>query len=59
MQIWKIKAGLWKMPGALLKPIMRERVREIMRYAGPRMIIHHPLNAIQHLLKTKQRRRFE
>lgn len=32
------------------KPAMRENVRDVMRYAGPRMIWHHPLLAIQHML---------
>ena len=32
------------------KPKMRERVREVMRYAGPRMIWHHPLLAIGHMV---------
>jgi hypothetical protein len=33
------------------KPQMRGRIREVMRYAGPRMIAKHPLLAIDHLLK--------
>jgi len=40
------------------KPLMRERIREVMRYAGPRMIRHHPLLAVLHLLdgiKTKKK----
>jgi len=32
------------------KPAMREQVRQVMRYAGPRMLIHHPVLAIAHLL---------
>lgn len=32
------------------KPAMREQMREVMRYAGPRMIWHHPIAAIRHLL---------
>ncbi len=36
------------------KPEMRQRVREVMRYAGPRMIWHHPLMAIRHLLHNKR-----
>lgn len=32
------------------KPIMREKIREIMRWAGPRMIIYDPIAAIRHLL---------
>lgn len=33
------------------KPAMRERIREVMRYAGPRMITRHPILAANHLLK--------
>lgn len=32
------------------KPEMRERVRKVMRYAGPRMLWYHPIIAIKHLL---------
>lgn len=31
------------------KPVMRERVREVMRYAGPRMLGKHPVLALLHL----------
>ncbi len=31
------------------QPKMRARVREIMRYSGPRMLAHYPLLAIAHL----------
>lgn len=31
-------------------PAMRTQMREVMRYVGPRMIFHHPLAAIRHLL---------
>jgi hypothetical protein len=30
------------------KPVMRDRVRQIMRYAGPRMIAYHPILTILH-----------
>jgi len=30
-------------------PAMRERVRAAMRYAGPRMLLHHPWMALTHL----------
>ncbi len=29
---------------------MRARIREVMRYSGPRMILHHPGEAIRFLL---------
>lgn len=32
----------------------RERIREIMRYAGPRMIFRHPIMAIRHLLQMRR-----
>jgi hypothetical protein len=32
------------------KPEMRALVRQVMRFAGPRMLIYHPLLAIAHLL---------
>lgn len=37
------------------KPTKREKIREVMRYAGPRMIRHHPLLAIGHLLDGLRR----
>lgn len=33
------------------KPEMRRRIQEVMRYAGPRMILHHPVEAIRHLIE--------
>ncbi len=32
------------------KPRMREKVREVMRYSGPRMIRHHPILAVGHIV---------
>ena len=38
------------------KPVMRERIREMMRFSGPRMIYRHPMMAILHFLdKVKTR----
>ena len=31
------------------KPVMRERIRVVMRYAGPRMLYRHPVLAVRHL----------
>ena len=31
------------------QPIMRDRIQQVMRYAGPRMIWHHPIAAIRYL----------
>ncbi len=32
------------------RPAMRERVRAVMRYAGPRMLLRHPVLAFWHML---------
>lgn len=32
------------------KPEEREYIREVMRFAGPRMITKHPIEAIRHLI---------
>ena len=29
---------------------MRDRIRSVMRYAGPRMLTKHPVAAVRHLL---------
>lgn len=36
------------------KPAMRERIRDVMRYAGPRMIWRHPVLAVRHVLDGRQ-----
>lgn len=33
------------------KPVMRERMRQVMRFSGPRMLFYAPLEAIRHLLR--------
>ena len=38
-----------KCPIHCYKPSMREQMREAMRYAGPRMMWHHPVAAMKHL----------
>lgn len=32
------------------KPAMLERIHEVMRYSGPRMLTKHPVAAVRHLL---------
>lgn len=42
------------------KPAMRQQIREVMRYAGPRMIFHHPVAAVSHVVQTnKEKKRLE
>lgn len=35
------------------KPDMRERIREVMRFSGPRMIWYHPGMTLWHLISSK------
>lgn len=39
------------------KPEMREKIREVMRFSGPRMIWYHPMAAISHVLETKKEKK--
>ncbi len=43
-----------KCPVHCYKPAMRERIRVVMRYAGPRMLYRHPILAIRHLVDGRQ-----
>ncbi len=38
-------------PTHCYKPDMREAVRKVMRYSGPRMLLSHPVRGARHLLK--------
>lgn len=35
---------------------MREQIRQVMRFAGPRMIFHRPIAALRHLYYSKIKR---
>lgn len=39
------------------KPDMREKIREVMRFSGPRMLFRHPIPAIRHVIETKKEKR--
>lgn len=36
---------------------MRDRIRAVMRYSGPRMLFHHPVLAMFHLMDGRRRPR--
>jgi hypothetical protein len=38
------------------KPELRNRIREVMRYSGPRMTIEHPYLALMHLMDKYNRK---
>ena len=39
------------------KPDMREKIRVVMRFSGPRMIFFHPVAAIRHVIETKREKK--
>lgn len=42
-----------KCPIHCYKPDMRQKMRAVMRWAGPRMMLYHPIEAIKHLIREK------
>lgn len=40
-----------KCPIHCYRPDMQTRIQAVMRWAGPRMLFHHPLAAVKHLLR--------
>lgn len=41
-----------KCPIHCYTPARRDQIRQVMRYAGPRMLLHHPLLATLHLIDS-------
>lgn len=39
------------------KPEMREKIRRVMRFSGPRMLFHHPVMALRHVIESKKEKR--
>ena len=39
------------------KPEMRERIRDVMRFSGPRMMLHHPCAAMHHVICTMREKK--
>jgi len=44
------KTTCGKCPVHCYAPTKRDRIREVMRHAGPRMLLSHPILALFHLL---------
>lgn len=44
------KTSCDKCPNHCYRPEERKKIRAVMRYAGPRMLFHHPVAALRHLL---------
>jgi hypothetical protein len=43
-----------KCPIHCYRPQMRDKIRAVMRYAGPRMLFRHPILAVQHLIDRRR-----
>lgn len=39
------------------KPEMREKIKAVMRFSGPRMVFYHPVTAVRHLIETKKEKK--
>ncbi len=39
------------------KKDMQAKIKRVMRYAGPRMLLYHPLVAIKHLKESRKEKR--
>lgn len=35
-------------------PEKRQKIKAVMKYSGPRMIFHHPILAVNHLIENKK-----
>ena len=38
---------------------MREKIRVVMRYSGPRMLFHHPILTIKHMVEERKDKRMK
>jgi hypothetical protein len=45
-----------KCPVHCYRPEMREKIRVVMRYSGPRMLYRHPLMAIRHIFDGRRKK---
>ena len=39
------------------KPEMREKIRAVMRFSGPRMMMYHPVMAIRHMIESNKEKK--
>ena len=44
------KTKCHKCPVHCYRPDMRDKIRAVMRFSGPRMLLHHPLEALRYLV---------
>lgn len=39
------------------KPDMKEKIRQVMRFSGPRMLLYHPVAAVRHVMAEKSEKK--
>ncbi|MDD6142109.1 MAG: nitrous oxide-stimulated promoter family protein [bacterium] len=39
------------------RPDMREEIRKVMRFSGPRMMLYHPVMAIRHVVSSRMEKK--
>ncbi len=39
------------------RPEMREKIRAVMRFSGPRMLLHHPVMALRHVVESRREKK--
>lgn len=39
------------------QPAMREKIRRVMRFSGPRMLLHHPIMAVSHVIESHKEKK--
>lgn len=39
------------------KPDMQQRIRQVMRFSGPRIMFYHPILAIKHVIESRKEKR--
>lgn len=39
------------------KPDMREKIRAVMRFSEPRMLLYHPVMAVRHVIESKREKK--
>lgn len=42
-----------KCPVHCYRPKMKEKIKAVMRWSGPRMMIYHPIAGIKHLIRER------
>lgn len=39
------------------QPDMREKIRAVMRFSGPRMLLYHPVMAVRHMVESRREKK--